>query len=154
MSDSEEGPMRRLRIDKDGTVRPDPAPAGELVKQFMLWGKHPVRDRPQLIEVQEHSKVMKWVYEELKELVDARRDGNLKEIADAFGDVVYLIYGLAWRYGIDLDQVVEEIHRSNMSKGDENGEPIFRADGKIMKGPGYFPPDLEAVLTEQGWDAT
>lgn len=134
-------------------IKTEPAPAGELVKEFMLWGGHPVRDKPQLIEVQEHAKVMGWVYDELKELLDARKADDLKEIADAFGDIVYFIYGLSWRYGVDLDQVVEEIHRSNMSKGDENGNPIFRADNKIMKGPGYFPSDIEAVLVEQGWNA-
>jgi predicted HAD superfamily Cof-like phosphohydrolase len=59
---------------------------------------------------------------------------------------VYVAYGTAWSYGIDLDAVIDEIHASNMSKLDDDGNPIYRKDGKVLKGPSYFPPDLKEVL--------
>jgi predicted HAD superfamily Cof-like phosphohydrolase len=75
---------------------------------------------------------------------------NLIEIADALGDLSYVVYGAALFYGIDLNEVVTEIHRSNMSKLDpETGEPLYREDGKVMKGDDYWPPDISNVLDRQ-----
>lgn len=71
---------------------------------------------------------------------------RLTEIADALGDIVYIAYGTALEYGIDLDAVIAEIHRSNMTKLGENGLPIYRPDGKVAKGPNYDPPKLKEVL--------
>lgn len=66
--------------------------------------------------------------------------------ADALGDLVYVIYGMALECGIPLDRVLAQVQASNMSKLGPAGEPIYRADGKVLKGPGYFPPDVAAAL--------
>ena len=71
------------------------------------------------------------------------------ETADALADLVYVIYGMALETGIDLAAVLTEVQRSNMSKLGEDGRPIYREDGKVLKGPGYFPPDVARVLREQ-----
>ena len=68
------------------------------------------------------------------------------EIADALGDGIYVKYGHAIERGLPLDDCLREIHRSNMSKLDANGNPILRDDGKILKGPNYSPPDLDGVI--------
>lgn len=74
------------------------------------------------------------------------RPHNKVEVADALGDLEYVINGFAIVLGINLPAVGEEIHRSNMSKLDENGDPIYREDGKVLKGPLYSPPDIQKVL--------
>jgi len=71
---------------------------------------------------------------------------NIIEIADALADMAYVIYGAAIVHGIDLDAVVAEVHRSNMSKLGEDGKPLRREDGKTLKGPNYFPPNIAAAL--------
>lgn len=88
--------------------------------------------------------------EEFVEYVNAVLDGNFVEIADALADIDYIANGTTAVYGMDMDDLHEEVHASNMSKLDENGQPIFREDGKVLKGPGYFKPDLTSVLTADG----
>ena len=68
------------------------------------------------------------------------------ETADALADLVYVIYGMALETGIDLAAVLSEVQRSNMSKLGADGRPIYREDGKVLKGPGYFRPDVAGVL--------
>lgn len=87
--------------------------------------------------------------EEVGEFVDAVTDLDLVAIADALADVVYVAYGTAVTYGIDLDMVLSEVHRSNMSKLDKRGQPLIREDGKVIKSDQYFPPDITAVLKRQ-----
>ncbi|WP_168217974.1 acyltransferase domain-containing protein [Occultella kanbiaonis] len=82
-------------------------------------------------------------------LDDGRRD--TVATADALGDLVYVVYGMAIECGIPLEHVLAEIHRSNLSKLGADGLPILREDGKILKGPAYTPPDLAAVLARHGW---
>lgn len=84
--------------------------------------------------------------EECGEYLDAETANDIVGIADALGDMVYVIYGTALTYGIDLNAVITEIHRANMSKLGEDGHPIYRGDGKVLKGPNYIPPDIEAVM--------
>jgi predicted HAD superfamily Cof-like phosphohydrolase len=86
------------------------------------------------------------IFEELCELSDAMKDNDIVEVADALGDLMYVVIGAALEFGIPIDDVVDEIHRSNMSKLDENGSPIYREDGKVLKGPGYFPPNIAKIL--------
>ena len=86
------------------------------------------------------------IQEELEELSDAVADRDMIQIADALTDLLYVVYGAGHSFGLDLDECFEEVHRSNMSKLGENGRPIHREDGKVMKGPGYFEPDLEGIL--------
>ncbi|TDE99183.1 hypothetical protein EXU48_02070 [Occultella glacieicola] len=82
-------------------------------------------------------------------LDDGRRD--TVATADALGDLVYVVYGMAIECGIPLEHVLAEIHRSNLSKLGADGRPILREDGKILKGPAYTPPDLAGVLARHGW---
>lgn len=86
--------------------------------------------------------------EELDEYLEACKRGDLVEIADALGDQLYILFGTILRHGLQhkIEEVFDEIHRSNMSKLDENGKPIFREDGKILKSNLYFRPDIKAVL--------
>lgn len=90
--------------------------------------------------------------EELAELRAASHAGDLIEIADALADLVYVAYGTAWVYGIDLDAVLDEVHRSNMTKLGADGRPVRRADGKILKGPQFTEPDIAGVLSQQTSD--
>ena len=86
--------------------------------------------------------------EENDEYLEAAKDGNLTQIADALGDKLYILCGTIIAHGLQhkIVEVFDEIHRSNMSKLDENGKPIYREDGKIMKSNRYFLPDIDAVL--------
>ena len=86
--------------------------------------------------------------EENKEYLEAANNGDLIEVADALGDMLYILCGTILEHGMQykIEEVFEEIQRSNMSKLDENGKPIYREDGKVLKGPNYFKPDIKAVL--------
>jgi predicted HAD superfamily Cof-like phosphohydrolase len=88
--------------------------------------------------------------EEVGEFVTAAEEGDLIGIADALADIAYVVYGTALTYGIDLDSVLQEVHRSNMSKLSAGGNPLLRADGKVLKSEQYFPPDIAASLRRQG----
>lgn len=87
--------------------------------------------------------------EEVDEFVTASEKGDLVGIADALADIVYVVYGTALTYGIDLHSVLREVHRSNMSKLDADGKPLIREDGKVLKSERYFPPDIASVLGPQ-----
>lgn len=82
--------------------------------------------------------------EENEEYLEAAQNGDIVEVADALGDMLYILCGTIIEHGMQnvIEDVFEEIHRSNLSKLDENGEPIYREDGKVIKGPNYFAPDL------------
>ena len=82
------------------------------------------------------------IKEELDEFEEALKDRDLKEVADALTDILYVTYGAGHAFGIDLDKCFDEVQRSNMSKLDEDGKPIYNEHGKVMKGPKYFQPDL------------
>ena len=84
--------------------------------------------------------------EEVKELWDACDARDLVEIADALTDILYVTYGAAHSFGIPIDECFKEVQRSNMSKLGEDGKPIYREDGKVMKGPNYSVPNLKNVL--------
>jgi len=87
--------------------------------------------------------------EETQEFAAAAESGDLTAVADALADVVYVAYGSAVTYGIDLDAVLAEVHRSNMSKLDVDGRPLLREDGKVLKSARYTPPDVAGVLRRQ-----
>ena len=89
---------------------------------------------------------LELVSEEFSELCQAIEDRDMVEIADALTDLLYVIYGAGHAFGIDLDECFDEVHRSNMSKLGEDGRPIYREDGKVLKGPNFFEPDLESIL--------
>ena len=82
--------------------------------------------------------------DEFKEAIDKK---DIKEVADAITDILYVTYGAGHAFGIDLDKCFEEVQNSNMSKLDENGKPIYNEAGKVMKGPNYFKPDLSKFVS-------
>lgn len=86
--------------------------------------------------------------EENKEYLEAAQDGDLVEVADALGDMLYILCGTIIEHGMQhkIEEVFNEIQRSNMSKLGEDGEPIYREDGKVLKGPNYFKPNIEKIL--------
>ena len=86
------------------------------------------------------------IKEELDELKVALDQKNLKEVADALTDILYVTYGAGHAFGIDLDKCFTEVQNSNMSKLDENGKPIYNENGKVMKGPNYFQPNLQKFI--------
>ena len=116
------------------------------VKVFMETFGQMVRTKPQFPD----EKTMKLRYdlikEELNELEDAMKTKNLKEIADALTDILYVTYGAGFAYGIDLDKCFKEVQRANMSKLGGDGKPIFNEKGKVMKGPNYREPDLKQFV--------
>ena len=90
----------------------------------------------------------KLMREENEEYLEAAQEGDLEEVADALGDMLYILCGTILEHGLQykIEEVFQEIQRSNMSKLGENGKPIYREDGKVLKGPNYFKPDLKSVL--------
>ena len=116
------------------------------VKVFMETFGQMVRTKPQFPD----EKTMKLRYdlikEELNELEYAMKTKNLKEIADALTDILYVTYGAGFAYGIDLDRCFKEVQRANMSKLGEDGKPIFNEKGKVMKGPNYREPNLKQFV--------
>lgn len=84
--------------------------------------------------------------EELNEFWDACDQKDIVAAADALADILYVTYGAAHAFGIDVDACFAEVQRSNMSKLGEDGKPIYREDGKVLKGPNYSEPDLKSVL--------
>ena len=92
----------------------------------------------------------KLMREENEEYLEAANNDDLVEVADALGDMLYILCGTIIEHGMQykIEEVFEEIQRSNMSKLGENGEPIYRDDGKVLKGPNYFKPNIEGILTK------
>jgi predicted HAD superfamily Cof-like phosphohydrolase len=86
------------------------------------------------------------IKEELEELNQAIKDKDIKEVADALTDILYVTYGAGHAFGIDLDKCFNEVQLSNMSKLGPDGKPIYNENGKVMKGPNYFKPDLDKFL--------
>ena len=86
------------------------------------------------------------IQEELEELQEAIKQKDLMEVADALTDILYVTYGAGHAFGVNLDQCFEEVQKSNMSKLGNDGKPIYNKNGKVLKGPNYFKPDLKQFL--------
>ena len=86
------------------------------------------------------------IKEELDELTEAINKKDLVEVADALTDILYVTYGAGHAFGINLDKCFDEVQNSNMSKLDHNGKPIYNHNGKVMKGPNYFKPNLNKFI--------
>ncbi len=101
-----------------------------------------------LISEKDYTLRYNLIKEENEEYLEACKNGDLQEIADALGDQLYILFGTILKHGLQhkIEEVYDEIHRSNMSKLDENGQPIFREDGKILKSNLYFKPNIKSVL--------
>ena len=116
------------------------------VKKFMQTFGQEVKNKAEFPNeriVQLRSELIK---EELEELNQAIKDKDIKEVADALTDILYVTYGAGHAFGIDLDKCFNEVQGSNMSKLGSDGKPIYNESGKVMKGPNYFKPDIGKFL--------
>ena len=118
----------------------------EKVGLFMKTFGQEVKTTPNLSSGKINNLRIGLINEELEEFKDAIKNNDLKEAADALTDILYVTYGAGHAFGINLDKCFDEVQRSNMSKLDEDGKPIYNDDGKVMKGPKYFKPDLSKFL--------
>ena len=114
----------------------------EKVKIFMETFGQEVKSKPSLSSEKINSLRLSLIHEELDELNKAIQDKDIVEVADALTDILYVTYGAGHAFGIDLDQCFNEVQNSNMSKLGDDGKPIYNENGKVMKGPNYFKPDL------------
>ena len=119
----------------------------EKVKKFMQTFGQEIKKKPKFPSDKIVKLRINLIEEELNELKDAINNNNIKEVADALTDILYVTYGAGHAFGIDLDKCFEEVQNSNMSKLDENGKPIYNESGKVMKGPSYFKPDLSKFVS-------
>jgi len=119
----------------------------EKVKAFMNTFGQEVKEKTKF----PNEKIIKLRYnlikEELEELKEAIEQKNIIEIADALTDILYVTYGAGHAFGINLDKCFNEVQESNMSKLGEDQKPIYNENGKVMKGPNYFKPNLNKFLT-------
>ena len=118
----------------------------ELVEDFMEAMGQEVNAIPAFPEEEIQRLRLDLIEEELDELHYAIDNKDMVEIADALGDLLYVVYGAGHAFGIDLDECFKEIHASNMSKLGPDGKPIKREDGKVLKPDTFFPPDLKSIL--------
>ena len=118
----------------------------EDVKRFMGTFGQVIRTKPQFPDNKTMQLRFDLIKEELNELEHAMKTKNLKEIADALTDILYVTYGAGCAYGINLDKCFKEVQRANMSKLGNDGKPIFNEKGKVMKGPNYLEPDLKRFV--------
>jgi len=118
----------------------------EDVKKFMKTFKQIVRTKAQFPDDNTIQLRFDLIKEELNELEEAMKNKDLKEVADALTDILYVTYGAGCAYGIDLDKCFKEVQRANMSKLGKDGKPIFNEKGKVMKGPNYSGPNLKQFL--------
>ena len=112
------------------------------VKIFMETFGQEVKNKPSFSSKKINDLRYELIREELDELKEALKSKDILEVADALTDILYVTYGAGHAFGLDLDKCFEEVQLSNMSKLDEKGKPIYNEDGKVMKGPNYFKPDL------------
>ena len=117
------------------------------VGTFMKTFGQEVKDKPAFSSDKINKLRIDLIKEELEELIEAMKNNDLLEVADALTDILYVTYGAGHSFGIDLDKCFEEVQNSNMSKLDENGKPIYNDVGKVMKGPNYFKPDLSKFVS-------
>ena len=118
----------------------------EKVGLFMTTFGQEIKKKPSLSTDKINNLRIKLIDEELNELKEAISKKDLKEVADALTDILYVAYGAGHAFGINLDACFEEVQKSNMSKLGNDGKPIYNENGKVMKGPNYFKPDLNKFL--------
>ena len=113
---------------------------------FMKTFGQEVKTKPGLSTEKINELRINLINEELEEFKEAIKNKDLKEVADALTDILYVTYGAGHAFGINLDNCFEEVQKSNMSKLGQDGKPIYNESGKVMKGPKYFKPDLSKFL--------
>ncbi len=118
----------------------------ESVKKFMKTFGQEVRTKASFPNDKIINLRLDLIREELSELKEAIEKKDIKEVADALTDILYVTYGAGHAFGINLDKCFEEVQNSNMSKLGSDGKPIFNEHGKVMKGPDYFKPNLSKFV--------
>ena len=118
----------------------------EKVGLFMKTFGQEIKTKAGLSNDKINSLRISLIEEELSELKNAIKENDLKETIDALTDILYVTYGAGHAFGVDLDKCFNEVQKSNMSKLGEGGKPIYNEDGKVMKGPNYFKPDLSKFI--------
>ena len=118
----------------------------ERVKEFMKTFGQEIKEKASFPDDKITSLRYELIKEELNELKEAIDSKDIKEVADALTDILYVTYGAGHAFGINLDKCFEEVQNSNMSKLDLNGKPIYNEKGKVMKGPNYFKPNLSKFV--------
>ena len=116
------------------------------VKKFMEKFGQEIKEKASFPDDRITSLRYDLIKEELGELKEAMDKKDIKEVADALTDILYVTYGAGHAFGIDLDKCFEEVQNSNMSKLGSDGKPIYNEKGKVMKGPNYFKPDLRKFV--------
>ena len=116
------------------------------VKKFMQTFGQEVKSKSEFPEEKTTQLRCELIKEELEELNQAIKDKDIKEVADALTDILYVTYGAGHAFGINLDECFDEVQKSNMSKLGAGGKPIYNENGKVMKGPNYFKPNLNKFL--------
>jgi predicted HAD superfamily Cof-like phosphohydrolase len=116
------------------------------VKKFMKTFGQEVKEKNEFPDKKIIQLRYELIKEELEELNQAIKDKDMKEVADALTDILYVTYGAGHAFGINLDDCFDEVQKSNMSKLGPEGKPIYNESGKVMKGPNYFKPDLSKFL--------
>ena len=118
----------------------------ESVRKFMETFGQEIRERASFPSNKITSLRYELINEELHELKEAIEKKDIKEVADALTDILYVTYGAGHSFGINLDKCFKEVQNSNMSKLGSDGKPIFNDKGKVMKGPNYFKPNLNKFV--------
>ena len=118
----------------------------EKVGLFMTTFGQEVKKKPSLSTDKINNLRSNLIEEELNEFKEAISKKDLKEVADALTDILYVTYGAGHAFGINLDDCFEEVQKSNMSKLGNDGKPIYNEHGKVMKGPNYFEPNLKKFI--------
>ena len=118
------------------------------VGTFMKTFGQEVKDKPSLGTTKINDLRVSLIEEELTELKEAMKNNDLVEVADALTDILYVTYGAGHAFGINLDECFNEVQNSNMSKLGEDGKPIYNENGKVMKGPKYFKPNLNKIIKQ------
>jgi predicted HAD superfamily Cof-like phosphohydrolase len=122
------------------------------VKNFHYAFGQRVGEKPELPSaIQERELRKKLLQEEFDEYIQAENEESIVDVADALADIIYIACGTAVAYGIPLDKIFNEVHRSNMAKL-VNGQPIYRADGKVLKPEGWTAPDVKGILEKESED--
>ena len=116
------------------------------VKTFMNTYGQEVKEKASFPENKIVQLRIDLIEEELNELKEAVKNNDIVEVADALTDILYVTYGAGHSFGVNLDECFDEVQRSNMSKLGEDGKPIYNESGKVMKGPGYFAPNLKKII--------
>ena len=120
----------------------------ERVRKFMEIFGQEIKEKAEFPSEKITSLRQDLIKEELDELKEAIDTKDIKEVADALTDILYVTYGAGHAFGINLDKCFEEVQNSNMSKLGSDGKPIYNDKGKVMKGPNYFKPDLTKFVAQ------